>query len=204
MIRSILILTVTLGISQLAAHAQISITYTGGPGESNVVNSAGTPINGDIVSIGTFTNGFIPTSTSTIAELQGNWLNFDSTTTHNILGLDGRFGATSPGVNNPAFNNKQIYLWITEGSGNNITEYGLFTSTNPDWTFPLNNSALPPNPIDSNEVNTFIFGDGILGSGGSTPGSLQTLAVTVVPEPGSLSILALGGLLLAGARARRR
>ncbi len=202
MIRSILILTLTLGVSQFAARAQISITYTGGPGESNVVNSAGTAINGDTVSIGTFTNGFIPTSTSTLAELQGNWLNFDSTTTHTILGVDGRFGATSAGVNNPDFNNKQIYLWISEGSGNNVTEYGLFTSTNPDWTFPLNNSAIPPNPIDSNEVNTFIFGDGILGSGGSTPGSLQTLAA--VPEPGTISLLALGGLLFAGFRARRR
>jgi len=202
MIRSILILTLTLGISAVVADAQISISYSGGPGESNVVNSVGTAINGDTVSIGTFTNGFIPTSTSTLAELQGNWLNFDSTTTRTILGVDGRFGATSAGVNNPDFNNKQIYLWISEGSGNNVTEYGLFTSTNPDWTFPLNNSAIPPNPIDSNEVNTFIFGDGILGSGGSTPGSLQTLAV--VPEPGSISLLALGGLLFAGFRGRRR
>ncbi len=204
MIRSILILTFSLVLSAFVAHAQISISYSGGPGESNVVNSVGTAINGDTVSIGTFVNfdPTLPGNASDLPALEAHWVNFDSTTTHTILGVDGRFGATSPGVNNSTFDHQQIYLWITEGTGNNITEYGLFTSTSPDWVFPAHDAAIPPNPIDSNEVNTFLFGDGIVGSGGSTPGSLQTLAA--VPEPGTLSILALGGLLLAGVRARRR
>lgn len=209
MIRSILILTLTLGLSPFVAEAQISISYTGGPGESNVVNSAGAPINGDIVSIGTFLNfdPTLPGNASDLPALQAHWLNFDSTTTQPLPAfgtpVDGRFAGTSPSVNNAAFDHKQIYLWITEGSGNNITEYGLFSSNNPDWVFPAHD-ATPGSYtglIDSNEINQFLFGDGIVGSGGSTPGSIQTLAV--VPEPGTLSMLALGGLLFAGFRARR-
>ena len=207
MIRSILILTLTLGISQFAAHAQITISYTGSAGESNVVNSLGTAINGDTVSIGTFTNfdPTLPGNASDLAALEAHWVNFDSTTTRTILGVDGRFAA-SPTVNNTIFDHQQIYLWITEGSGSGITEYGLFSSTNPDWVFPAHD-ATPGSYsglISSSEVNTFLFGDGILGSGGSTPGSLQTLPVAAVPEPGTISILTLGGLLFAGFRARRR
>jgi hypothetical protein len=204
MIRPILIAIVTFGISPFVVDAQITISYSGASGESNVVNSAGTAINGDTVSIGTFTNfdPTLPGNASNLAALEAHWVNFDSTTTRTIIGVDGRFAATSAAVNNAIFDHQQIYLWITEGSGNNISEYGLFTSTSPDWVFPAHDAAIPPNPIDSNEVNSFLFGDGITGSGGTTPGSLQTLAA--VPEPGTVSIIALGGLLLAGFRARRR
>ena len=206
MIRTIFILAAALALNQAEAQTGITFSYDGGSGESNVVNSLGTAINGDTVSIGTFSNfdPSAPGNASNLAALQAHWVNFDSTSTRTILGVDGRFGATSPTVNNAIFDHQKIYLWITEGSGNNITEYGLFSSSNPDWVFPAHDatSGSYAGLIDSNEVNQFLFGDGITGSGGSTPGSLQTLAA--VPEPGSLSLLALGGALLTAYKARRR
>jgi hypothetical protein len=203
MIRYKLLIVTALAVSQFSLRAQISISYSGGPGESNVVNSAGLPFNGDTVSIGTFTNfdPTLPGNASDPAALQAHWLNFDSTPTRTIFGVDGRFAATSPGVNNALFDGQKIYLWVTEGSGNNITEYGLFSSTSADWVFAAHDAAIPPNPISSNQINQFLFGDGILGPGGATPGSLQTLAA--VPEPTTFSLVALG-LVILGIRARRR
>ena len=197
MIRLTLFAAAVISATQFTSLAQITISYTAEPGQSNVVNSVGTAINGDTVSIGTFI-GYDPTApgnASDLAGLQSHWLNFDSTTTRNIAGVDGRFGATSAAVNNSAFDGKQIYLWITEGSGNNITEYGLYTDQgSPDWVFPAHDSAIPPNVINSNEINTFLFGDGFSSNGGTgtTPGSLQTALVAAVPEPSSLALLGLG------------
>ena len=193
MMRNTFCLTLALFLAGNVARAQMSLVYTGAAGESNVVNSLGTAINGDTVSIGVFTNGFDPTlpgNASNLAALQGHWANFDSTTTHQILGVDGRFAGSSPTVNDPIFLGKQIYLWVTETSGSTVTEYGLFSSSNPDWIFPSQAPSGNPalNPISSNEVNEFLFGDGISSGGG---GSLQT-AVTVVPEPSSLALIILG------------
>lgn len=206
MIRKLLLLALTVIATCCTVQAQISISYDGGPGQSNVINSAGTAINGDIVSIGTFTNfdPTLPGNASDLSALQAHWVNFDSTATRTIAGVDGRFGATSPGVNNSIFDGKQIYLFITQGTGNNIAEYGLYTDAgSADWIFPAHDSAIPPNPINSNEVNTFLFGDGIsTGGTGPTPGSLQT-AIAAVPEPNALSLISLG-LLLGGFWLRRR
>jgi hypothetical protein len=197
-----------LTFSYTAARAQISISYDGSAGQSNVVNSLGFAINGDTVSIGTFTNfdPTLPGNASDLSALESHWVNFDSTTTRTILGVDGRFAATSPAINNSIFDGKQIYLWITEGSGNNITEYGLFTSSgNSDWIFPAHDSVIPPNPLSTSEVNQFLFGDGISSGNplSSTPGSLQT-AVVAVPEPGAITLLSVGlGALLFARRGGR-
>ena len=193
MIRQTLLFVIAFCLSHSITYGQFSYTYTGSSGESNVVNSVGLAINGDTVSIGTFTN-FDPTlagNATDLSALESHWANFDSTTTRTILGDDGRFAANSPAIGNPIFNNQKVYLWITEGTGNNITEYGLFSSSNPDWVFPTS-TTINGITIDSNEVNQFLFGDGFSsGSPGSlTPGSLQTLAL--VPEPNAIALLGLG------------
>lgn len=188
-------LLVALASAQFA-QAQISISYTGAAGESNVVNSLGTPLNGDTVSIGTFTNGFDPVANAgDLLALENHWANFDSTATRQITGVNGRFAATSPGVSDPTFLGQKIYLFITESGGSGVTEYGLFSSTSSTWVFPSTLSSPPPDAISSNEVNQYLFGSFISSPGTpSTPGSLQTEAVPV-PEPGTAGLLGLGLLL---------
>jgi hypothetical protein len=193
MIRYAIVLFIAVAIST-TAESQISIVYSGAVGESNVVNSLGTAINGDTVSIGTFPSTFDPVANAgNLAAIEANWVNFDSTNTVSLFGVNGRFSRQSSPVNNSFFDGKHIYLWITETSGSSVTEYGLFTSSSTDWIFPAHDSAIPPNPISSNEVNDFLFGDGISSGNpaSATPGSLQT-AVVPVPEPGGIALLGIG------------
>jgi hypothetical protein len=193
MIRYVIVLFIGVALGA-TANSQISIVYSGAVGESNVVNSLGTAINGDTVSIGAFPSTFDPAANAgNLAAIEANWVNFDSTSTVTLFGVNGRFSRQSSPVNNSFFDGKHIYLWINQTSGSTITEYGLFTSTSTDWIFPAHDSPIPPNPISSNEVNDFLFGDGISsGSPGSvTPGSLQT-AVVAVPEPGGIALLGIG------------
>jgi hypothetical protein len=65
----------------------------------------------------------------------------------------------------------------------NVREYGLYSSTNSNWTFPSSAGLPLPEQIYSQDINQFLFG-----SGG---GGLFLSPAQIVPEPAALSLLGL-------------
>lgn len=152
MTRYAILLLIAAVAGELTTTAQITVNYSSAPGERNVVDSSNTPVpDGNIVAIGYFTTGFdVNANASDYTALQGAWHLFGETTiTHipNVPGGEpGRFAGVST-QNDSSFDNKKVYLWITETNNfGTVAEYGLFSSTStatPDttWTFlPANSS----------------------------------------------------------------
>jgi hypothetical protein len=92
----------------------------------------------------------------------------------------------------------QLYVWVFNGPDyNTATEWGIFTSSSPVWTFPAD---LSQRTLSTFQVDTIIRGST---TGGTTTGDQLRLAsvATVVPEPSSLLLLLSCGFI---ARRRRR
>ena len=176
------------------AQGQISqVDYAAAPGDRAVRNSGGTGVaNGNQVWIGTFNPGFdLFNNGDDPVDLLANWHHFGSTTTRTIS-QPGQFTGSSFS-DNPFFGNKPIYLWIfsTDFAAaptpdfSNVNEYGLFSSTLPNWTF----SPDPP-PNNSTEVYSDEVNLAFAGSFNST--HLILAAFTPIPEPTTLGLLCLG------------
>ena len=201
--------------SQLC-RAQTEVLYTGGSGERNVVQSDGTTAvpDGNYVEVGYFdsNSGFSPGANSTdLISLGAHWHEYGFTNIETFA----PFGSPVPGrfrgdslLNDSTFDSKKIYLWIFQTSDNgapagdfsNVSQYGIFSSTLSNWSFPVDGATPPANQtaLSSNDVDTYVFGSSVAGS----PGSLELANVASVPEPGSLSLLAMG--LVFGRFALRR
>jgi hypothetical protein len=207
MIRNtILWLALGLAAGQLS-QAQTEVQYTAGSGERNVVQADGTTVvpNGNYVEVGYFDSnaGFNPSTSSTdLLALDAHWHQFGFTNIETFAPFGPPVGGRFRGddvLNDPSFDNQKIYLWIFDTTGNgapagdfsNVTEYGLFSSTASNWQFPVDGTPNPGNltTVSSSDVNQFIFGGSVAGS----PGSLEL--ATTVPEPSSLSLVAVGLLL---------
>ncbi len=203
----------------LAAHAgSVSLTNTIG---DTLVTSQGTALDSLFkFELGTFGNSFTPLATNTDL-WQANWKPFaqanegagtfnsafgafsvgdtfvadTATTGHSSLGLLDMFG------NTPSFTQNDVaYLWVFDAQSLTSTrEWALLTSS--AWRFP------DPNSIDPN-AGSFSLTSGstpVLGNFDPTftttpdvTSRLQT--ASVVPEPGSVLLVAIAGLL---ARFRR-
>jgi hypothetical protein len=182
-----------------------TVNLSGADGERNVVDSGGVPLNdGNQVRIGFFNAGFdIAANSSSLNALAGAWNQFGVTSIQHLPPFGtpqpGRF-ADSLSNGNALFAGRQISLWIFKTSDNaapvgdfsNVLEYGLYTSSLANWTFP----TLLPSTISSSEADTAYAGD-FIPSGPSTFGSLQ---LTAVPEPGVASLLSLAAALVLGYR----
>lgn len=113
------------------------------------------------VSVGTFADGFDPAAApSDLPALLAAWTEYAKTTTAVIDGVPGSFYLKH--INNtPAFAGKKIYLFLTRTSdhaspaadASNVTDYGVFSSSQAAWTFPaIGEDVLPP--LDLTQLNT--------------------------------------------------
>jgi hypothetical protein len=196
---NICILLVSLCASNLMAQSQVQ--YTAAPGQRAVYTTGGPVANGNSVWIGTFNQGFDPnTSENDPYTLLANWHQFGSTTITTLAGQPGRFTGNSSS-SDPFFPSRKIYLWVfstdnasaPEQDFANVNEYGLFSSTDGDWSF---SPDPPPNnfrAINSTDVNQLLWG--------SADGSTLFLSggFILVPEPSTFGLLsvALPAIVLA-------
>ncbi|NDG72732.1 MAG: DUF1588 domain-containing protein [Proteobacteria bacterium] len=111
--------------------------------------------------VGTFADGFDPAAApSDLPALLAAWTEYAKTTTAVIDGVPGSFYLKH--INNtPAFAGKKIYLFLTRTSdhaspaadASNVTDYGVFSSSQAAWTFPaIGEDVLPP--LDLTQLNT--------------------------------------------------
>ena len=196
---------VALLASAASVHAQsASTTYTGGPGERDVM-FGGVPVaDGNYVEIGYFTPGFnVSANAGSLSALAGAWQQLDFTTTQQIFAQGGRFGATAS-TSSASFDNQKVALWLFKTSDNaapasgfgNVQGYGVYSSTGGNWFFPFHDAVPPGNmgTVTSSEVNTAYFGTF----------DANHLLLTPVPEPSIYALLALSGGLVLVARLRKR
>ena len=162
--RALLLVLVVLCTTRSAVRcsAAITVNYHAGPGTRTMQDQSGAVLpDGNLVHIGTFTNGFDPARHATnLAALAKAWLPFDSTIITNIFAQPGRFAKSATG-SNPAFDGRKIYWWIFKCADqgrpwpdfSNVEEYGLFTSGQSSWTFPANDDQPPANltTVSSND-----------------------------------------------------
>jgi PEP-CTERM motif-containing protein len=187
--------------------AQSQVDYSAAPGDRAIFNSAGTAVAaGNAVWIGTFNVGFDPaTADDDPAALLANWHPFGSTTIRTII-QPGRFSDSDSNLD-PFFGNKKIYIWIfstdfaaapATNDFSNVNEYGLFSSTNSNWSFSADPVPNNTRQVTSDEVNEAFPGT----VGGS---QLFLSPFTPVPEPSTLALICLAvPALVLVLRKRRR
>jgi len=204
--KQVLSATVLLLAGASICQGVVTLDYTGAPLERNVTVSTGAPVpDGNEVRAGYFDVGFdiaANVAGMDLMALGGAWNQFDVALTTQISGEPGRFAA-SGSLTDPTFDGQQIYLWIlmTDTNGavasdfSNVEEFGIFTSTAPNWVFPVEGSPIPTTLVTTSEVTQAFAGSIVAG----TPGSLQLVAI---PEPGQAALVVLGifGLLWAPRR----
>jgi hypothetical protein len=151
-----------LAFSALSSADASTVVLQGGFGYP-VTNSAdGAAIDpGFEVSVGTFADGFDPAAApSDLPALLAAWTEYAKTATATIDGVPGSFYLKH--INNtPAFAGKKIYIFLTRTSNHaspaadaaNVTDYGVFSSSQAAWVFPAVDEDLQP-PLDLTQLNT--------------------------------------------------
>lgn len=163
-----------------------TVQYLGGIDQAPLHTASNQPIaEGYAVAIGTFTDGFNPTSSANdFSTLLANWHEFDRTFVRTLAGRDGSFAGQ--GINTtPFFAGKKIYLLALRtrngelplADASNVLDYGFFSSSHSAWVFPPS-GARPP--LDLTQINTSQINESLWGR-------LQETVVqpTPVVEPGT-------------------
>jgi hypothetical protein len=214
------LLSLGLVFAAVVSNAQSTVTVNFaagvGRGARDVTDHTGAlmPVGND-VEIGFFNPG-TDIAANTALGLQGiinlwsAWHPFGTTTIQQGFPdfTDGQFAGSASQANS-LFDGKPIVLWIFKTTDNgapnttdfsNVLEYGLYsrTASGSAWTFLPSGLTPQSQDINTGQIDTSYFG---AVNGGST-GTLGTSLA--VPEPGSLSILALGFALVAFVNRGRR
>jgi len=195
--KRIIICLIGLAASLPQVFAQSQVNYSAAPGFRMIDTAGSQPVaDGNAVWIGMFNPGFnVAANAVDPSALIANWITWDSTSITTLAGQSGRF-SDSFSRNDPTFNDQKIYLWIFSTDSataplpdfSNVNEYGLYSSTNAQWTFLPNNS---PPLSNTRNINTtqVSAGQNFYGSFDATHLYLQNF--NPVPEPSTISLLCL-------------
>jgi hypothetical protein len=194
-----------IALGQTSSNAQSTVNFSAAPGERAVMDSANAPLSdGNVVQIGYFDSGFdVYGFSADMIALSDSWNMFSETSIQTIFGQAGRF-ADNDSTADPTFDGRQIWMWIFKTSDNsgprptydNVTEYGLYTSTAGNWLFPEQGNLFPNNTtsVNSSEVMDMAFGTF----------DINNLILSPVPEPSLMGLAIVGGGLFFTLRRRRR
>jgi PEP-CTERM motif len=165
-----------------AVGETISVSGTYSPYEQipeiEDVTVASTEGTGTVPPVGIST---IPTlNQSTLPQsIAGNLWTLDDVT---ISGISGNFGGSNltGTITDSSDNSMELYYWVTSYSSANSN---------------LNGTAIPTGPVDMT---------GFVSVYGSGPAQFTPISITSVPEPTSLALFSVGGLLVLALALRRR
>jgi hypothetical protein len=212
--RAFVLLGIILG-GALSAEAQLVVELTSFF-QPVLVDSAGSTLaDGSQVRIGYFDSTFdVSANAGSLGSLNTAFHTFATTSSFTGPAGPGQIGGSfslNSGVD--AFESQKIFAWAfktTDGGApaldfNNVSEYGVFSSSLPSWNFPADAGAVPPNnatSIATGDVNQF-FHASLWPSGGLVPNG--GLALAPVPEPGAwATVIGMGLVVFAAVRRRVR
>lgn len=183
---------VLLLAGQACSWAQSSVDIAAPVSQKDVFYNGTVVPNGNYVKVGFFNNGFDPIANGgNFSALQAAWRELGFIPIKPVMGSPGRFGDTLFTFDS-LFDGKRLSLWIFQTANNgaptasfdNVTAYGLFSSTLPDWIFPPQGSVPPNNSttVTSSQVNQAFWGSF----------DASHLLLSPVPEPSTYLLVALG------------
>ena len=165
------------------SRALITVHVNGGPGERVFQNAGGSsPATDAWFLLGTFPAAMQPTlATQNPASLLGSFIQFGSLRVRTVAGQPGSVAGSLNG-DESTVGSMRIYAWVFLTSNgvapaanfSNVTQTGLFTSSDAAWTFPAS-AALPSPLISTSEVNQAVFGT-------MTAGALVLTSVNSTPR----------------------
>lgn len=186
----------------------------GGP----IVTSSGNPIDDSFLfQLGAFTTGFVP-EFSNVSQWLGNWRVFDQAEYDSVFGFSTstayiQNGVTSsePGASSMTFAGLDAYIWVRNADTPiEGTEWLLTRAL--DWKFPATGGSCCDQTVlqwsvsDLNSSTTPKIGghNGVSGPGVFTPpgSSVGLQTHTFVPEPSSVFLAAVTGLVIVLRRRR--
>ena len=202
-IRGISLLTFAI-LASSQANA-VTVTVNAGLGQPNLILPNGDPVgDGNVIRVGYLDPGFdIVGDGDNPSFVDGAWTPFGEITVMTIMGEPGRVGG-SVSKTDVFFDNRQASVWVIQTTGNvapaldysNVENHVLLTSSQLNWTFPVEGSATTSTLLSFSEIDT-VHNGAVTGAG---PGSFQL--ASSVPEPASVLLVALGCLLIMFSRQR--
>ena len=152
-------------VSEDAVAGSVTIDFTAQLEQRNVTDASGELVRAGSgeVRLGVVSDFFDPaTQGEDLERVREAWIPLGSTPIESILGEESRFSAAAT-IRRPELEGRQLYLWILqtpEGAPiaadlSNVSEYGLYSSTDENWTVPSEGAFPPENTtiINSSQIN---------------------------------------------------
>jgi len=201
---------VATGLTVSSSYAAISAAFTA-EGSSFVTDNTGPAnyLDGDLVEIGTFTNGAPTVGSSSLSFFDV----FGS-----ILTADGAFSGNGAAVSAGVFSHAQIYLVVfnaaTQGAATQEAIVDVSDASNSRWKFPAdadvpNNTSISLDDLFATPGPSATLATGatvVYGTVGVDPGDggpFSLLETKLIPEPSTYMLVGTGLLGLLGLRRRR-
>lgn len=180
---SFLFVFAIVGLQSQFSYAITTVDYTGQLGQRNLLDSRGQFLSSGEVRLGVLAEDFDPeTEAQDIERLTEAFTVLGTTAIRSIHGEPARFSGVAR-FDEPKLTGRKLYLWVVEtvdgaegwNTFENVTEHGLFSSSDLSWRVPSGAVAPPVNSvvIHSSQIDE-LFGQGTL-----APLSLKTSPVVL-------------------------